>query len=167
METLFSVYPRARGYIEIEVTETRALTDISRISDLITQCLPMQVRFSLDDFGTGFSSLVHLQRLPAQTLKIDASFVIAMLDNENDKNLVRGIIGLGNALGKQVIAEGVETVAHGNLLLDLGCHRFQGYGIARPMPEADFRQWLAAYTAPVSWRGEDREALPLREVAHA
>ncbi|MDA0824900.1 MAG: EAL domain-containing protein [Proteobacteria bacterium] len=158
LQNLFTVYPRTRGMIELEVTETRALDDILRVSEVMKTCSAMQVEFALDDFGTGFSSLVHLQQLPAHTLKIDTSFVRAMLenDNDNDRNLVKGIIGLGEALGKKVIAAGVETVAHGNELLKLGCSSAQGYGIAKPMPAEEFPAWMAHYMAPASWcRGID------------
>jgi predicted signal transduction protein with EAL and GGDEF domain len=168
LHKLFTSYPRTRGMIELEVTETRALDDISHISKVMETCLAMEVEFALDDFGTGFSSLVHLQRLPANTLKIDTSFVRAMLENDNDRNLVKGIIGLGHALGKNVIAEGVETVAHGNELLKLGCCYAQGYGIAKPMPAEDFAAWMAGYVAPASWRREiDSERGTLFEPAVA
>ncbi|MEQ8659517.1 MAG: EAL domain-containing protein, partial [Gammaproteobacteria bacterium] len=103
LDDLFARHPRARGLIEIEVTETRALDDIGRVSEIMRGCAASGVTFSLDDFGTGFSSLVHLQRLPVNVLKIDTDFVIGMLDDEHDRNLVRGIIGLGQALGKEVV----------------------------------------------------------------
>ncbi len=165
LESLFNTYPRTRGMIELEITETRALDDISRISKLMELCAAMRVDFALDDFGTGFSSLMHLQRLPAQTLKIDSSFVRAMLEDDNDKNLVKGIVGLGDALGKRVIAEGVETVAHGDELLKLGCRYAQGYGIAEPMPAKEFLRWIDSYVVPVSWCqvAESAQIVPLRE----
>ncbi len=165
LESLFNAYPRTRGMIELEVTETRALDDISRISEVMELCASMRVEFALDDFGTGFSSLVHLQRLPAQTLKIDTSFVRAMLEDDNDRNLVKSIIGLGDALGKRVIAEGVETVAHGDELLKLGCCYAQGYGIAKPMPAEEIPPWLESYVAPLSWcqAAESAQIVPLRE----
>ncbi|MEQ8231309.1 MAG: EAL domain-containing protein [Gammaproteobacteria bacterium] len=161
LESLFERHPRARGLIEIEVTETRALDDIGRVSEIMHGCAASGVTFSLDDFGTGFSSLVHLQRLPVSVLKIDTDFVIGMLDDEHARNLVRGIIGLGQALGKEVVAEGVESVAHGSALLAFGCRRAQGYGIARPMPAADFPAWVAAYRAPAAWQGAAPTVQPL------
>lgn len=151
LDSLFSTCPRARGRIELEVTETRALDDIGHISDVMRACAALDVEFALDDFGTGFSSLVHLQRLPVRVLKIDTSFVRGMLDNDNDRNLVRGIVGLGDALGKEVVAEGVETVAHGRALLELGCRHAQGYGIAKPMPGDELSTWIANYVAPPTW----------------
>lgn len=151
LKTLLAAHPRAHGLIELEVTETRALDDIGRISDVMRDCAALGVEFALDDFGTGFSSLVHLQRLPARVLKIDTSFVRGMLVNAHDRKLVRGIIGLGEALDKEVVAEGIETVAHGRALLDLGCRHAQGYGIAKPMPAADLPAWKNGYSAPPGW----------------
>ncbi|MCB1746494.1 MAG: EAL domain-containing protein [Gammaproteobacteria bacterium] len=165
VDRLLDTHPSVRGYLELEVTETRALDDIGRVSDVMHACLSRQVEFALDDFGTGFSSLVHLQRLPAHALKIDASFVRGMLDNEHDRNLVRGIVGLGEAIGKQVVAEGVETEAHGLALLRMGCRHAQGYGIARPMPASDLAEWIAHYRAPPSWR--QASPLPTVQVVHA
>ncbi len=151
LDSLVNAYPRTRGLLEIEVTETRALDDVGHISQVMSRSAALDVEFALDDFGTGFSSLVHLQRLPAHALKIDTTFVRAMLDSETDHNLVRGIVGLGHSLGKQVIAEGVETIAHGSALLALGCTRAQGYGIARPMPAAELPDWVALWQAPPEW----------------
>lgn len=164
LEALLAAHPRARGLIELEVTETRALDDIGRISDVMHECAALGVEFALDDFGTGFSSLVHLQRLPARVLKIDTNFVRGMLVNEHDRKLVRGIIGLGEALDKEVVAEGVETVAHGRALLDLGCRHAQGYGIAKPMPAADLPAWSTAYSAPPGWHAAADARPWLRQV---
>jgi EAL domain-containing protein (putative c-di-GMP-specific phosphodiesterase class I) len=112
----------------------------------------MGVHFSLDDFGTGYSSLLYLKLLPADTLKIDQSFIRSMLDDSNDLAIVNGVIGLAQAFNRDVIAEGVETVDHGIELLKLGCDKGQGYGIARPMPAAEFPTWVAQWQAPASWR---------------
>ena len=152
-------YPQARGLLELEVTETRALHDIEYVSHVMEKCAEEAVAFSLDDFGTGFSSLVHLQRLPARGIKIDTSFVIGMLDNQKDYNLVKGIIGIANGLGKEVVAEGVETSAHGDALLALNCVRAQGYGIAKPMPASRFIDWINEYEVPASWRTTNPVAL--------
>jgi EAL domain-containing protein (putative c-di-GMP-specific phosphodiesterase class I) len=92
------------------------------------------VRFSLDDFGTGYSSLMHLQRLPLQQLKIDRSFVNALLTTPNDAAVARSTIALGHSLGMTVVAEGVETAEQRNALAALGCDIFQGYFYGRPVP---------------------------------
>jgi EAL domain-containing protein (putative c-di-GMP-specific phosphodiesterase class I) len=109
------------------------------------------VNFALDDFGTGYSSLTHLRRLPAKSIKIDQSFVQDMLINEDDLDIVEGVIALAKSFKRNVIAEGVETLEHGAALLQLGCELAQGYGIARPMPASDIPAWIKNWKPDVSW----------------
>ncbi len=135
----------------IEVLETSALADLVKISGIIDQCGALGVRSALDDFGTGYSSLSYLKGLPAAVLKIDQSFVRDMLDDPEDLAILNGVLGLARAFGRVPIAEGVETLRHGELLLDLGCDLAQGYGIARPMPADEFPEWMASWESPVSW----------------
>ncbi len=146
------LHPDVARMLEMEVLESSALEDIARISQLITACQEMGVNFHLDDFGTGYSSLTYLKRLPAQTLKIDQSFVRDMLEDPDDLAILDAIIGLADSFQLHTIAEGVETDAHIHLLLRIGCDLAQGYAIARPMPAADLPSWLAnrqkALTAP-------------------
>ena len=137
--------------LELEVLETSALEDISAASQVIDECKRMGVMFALDDFGTGYSSLTYLKRLPVALLKIDQSFVRDMLEDSDDLAILQGIIGLANAFRRDVIAEGVETVAHGTRLLSLGCDLAQGYGIARPMPAQSVPGWLSGWTPPSEW----------------
>ena len=111
----------------------------------------MGVLFALDDFGTGYSSLTYLRRLQVTQLKIDQSFVRDMLDDPDDLAILQGVISLASAFQREVIAEGVETVAHGTLLLQLGCELAQGYGIARPMPAADVPAWVASWRPDPVW----------------
>ena len=132
----------ASGGLELEVLETSALDDINTVEQTICACRALGIGFSLDDFGTGYSSLTYLRRLSADTLKIDQSFVRDMLEDPEDRAIVAGIIGLAAAFKRTVIAEGVETVAHGQTLLKLGCTLAQGYGIARPMPAQDLPDWV-------------------------
>jgi EAL domain-containing protein (putative c-di-GMP-specific phosphodiesterase class I) len=105
----------------------------------------------VDDFGTGYSSLTYLKHLPAALLKIDQSFVRDMLDDPDDLAIVKGVIGLANAFHRQVIAEGVETIAHGQLLLQQNCELAQGYGIARPMPASAIQAWILNWQPDQSW----------------
>jgi EAL domain-containing protein (putative c-di-GMP-specific phosphodiesterase class I) len=135
---------RAAANLELEVLETGALEGVSRISTSDRRLPALGVRFSLDDFGTGYSSLTYLRRLPASMLKIDQSFVRDMLWDPEDLAIVEGVIGLAAAFRRTVIAEGVETAEHGELLLRLGCDQAQGYGIARPMPAEGARRNLCA-----------------------
>jgi diguanylate cyclase (GGDEF)-like protein/PAS domain S-box-containing protein len=134
-------------HLELEVLETSALEDMTKVSQVMHACRQMGVRFALDDFGTGYSSLTYLKRLPAEVIKIDQSFVRDMLDDPDDLAIVKGIIGLAAAFHREVIAEGVETPAHGELLLSLGCELAQGFGIARPMPASELPGWLASWRA--------------------
>ena len=137
--------------LELEILETSALEDITQISEVMYTCSQMGVRFAIDDFGTGYSSLAYLKRLPANILKIDQGFVRDMIDDQNDHAIVIGIVGLAKAFNKEVIAEGVETIAHGTLLLSLGCPLAQGYGIARPMPAEDIPNWIANWRPDINW----------------
>ena len=137
--------------LELEVLETSALEDVKQISVIMKEASQLGVGFALDDFGTGYSSLTYLKRLPAGLLKIDRSFVCDLLVDEEDKALVEGVIRLAAAFQRQVIAEGVETQAHGDLLLKLGCELAQGYGIARPLPAAELIAWKKRWMEKKEW----------------
>ena len=148
LEQLLAAQPDiAPECLELEILESSALADMAQVSDLMRRCQAMGVRFALDDFGTGFSSLTYMRRLPAQVIKIDQSFVRDILSDADDLSIVQGVIGLANAFRREVIAEGVETMEHGDVLLTLGCDLAQGYGIARPMPAAAFPQWTRTWRA--------------------
>ncbi len=137
--------------LQLEILETSALEDVGRVTAVMHACHDKGVSFALDDFGTGYSSLTYLKHLPAEMLKIDQSFIRHMLDNPDDLAIVKGVIGLAKAFRRQVIAEGVETKAHGDLLLGVGCELAQGYGVARPMPAQDMPQWAANWRAQAVW----------------
>jgi EAL domain-containing protein (putative c-di-GMP-specific phosphodiesterase class I) len=140
------------GQLELEVLETSAMADMSQVSQVIDECTQLGVRCALDDFGTGYSSLTYLKRLRVAILKIDQSFVRDMLDDPDDLAILQGVIGLAEAFRHEVIAEGVETVAHGTALLQLGCELAQGFGIARPMPPELLPDWVAAWQPDAAWR---------------
>ncbi|MDO9225729.1 MAG: EAL domain-containing protein [Pseudomonadota bacterium] len=139
------------GLLEIEILESAALENTRHVRGVIEACWSMGVSFSLDDFGTGYASLSYLRDIPAETLKIDQSFVRDVLEDSDDLTLVEGIIGLATAFRRTVVAEGVETPEQGVLLMRLGCDIAQGYGIARPMPAADIPAWVAAYQPDPQW----------------
>ncbi len=120
--------------LTLELTESMLM---SNLEDTLTKMQALSrvgVRFSLDDFGTGYSSLMHLQRLPLQQLKIDRSFVNALLTTPNDAAVARSTVALGHSMGMTVVAEGVETAEQRNALAALGCDIFQGYFFGRPAP---------------------------------
>ena len=137
--------------LELELLETSALDDINDVAVVMQDCHRLGVRFAVDDFGTGYSSLVYLKRLPAETIKIDCSFVRDMLTDRDDRAIVQGIVGLAHAFGRELIAEGVESVAHGCALLAMGCEQGQGFGIAQPMPAEDLAAWIAGWQPPTEW----------------
>jgi len=137
--------------LELEILETSALHDFATVSSVIQSCRNYGVEFSIDDFGTGYSSLTYLKRLSATTLKIDQSFVRDMLVDQEDLAIVCGVIGLAKAFQRKVIAEGVETRAHGEKLLQLGCDLAQGYGISRPMPAQTLPAWLDKWRDQTHW----------------
>jgi diguanylate cyclase (GGDEF)-like protein/PAS domain S-box-containing protein len=133
------------GFLEIEVVETAAIEDIGRVSRIIEACRDLGVRFAIDDFGTGYSSLTYFKFLPVDTLKIDRSFIRDMLVDADDLAIVEGIVGLAAIFRRRVVAEGVETLAHGMALVGIDCDLAQGYGIARPMPPAEFTAWVKSW----------------------
>jgi predicted signal transduction protein with EAL and GGDEF domain len=150
--TILKSHPQVNpSRLELEILETTALGDIAKISQLIESCEQLGVGFALDDFGTGYSSLTYLKRLRVKVLKIDQSFVRDMLNDPDDRAILEGVLGLAKAFHREVIAEGVETVAHGSLLLQLGCDMAQGYGIARPMPANEMPAWSLAWRPAITW----------------
>lgn len=136
-----------RGLLQIEVLETAALEDIHRVRQIIESCKAIGVSFALDDFGTGYSTLAYLRNLPADTLKIDQTFVRDMLMDSGDLAIVQGIIALAKTFKRITVAEGVETEMHIDLLRSMGCEYGQGYGIAKPMPAEMFSAWFSTWAS--------------------
>jgi EAL domain-containing protein (putative c-di-GMP-specific phosphodiesterase class I) len=152
LQAILARHPKVKpSSLELEVLETSALADMEQVSHVIESCHQMGVKFALDDFGTGYSSLTYLKRLRVALLKIDQSFVRDMLDDPDDLAILEGVIGLAAAFKREVIAEGVETVAHGTALLHLGCELAQGYGIARPMPADQLPAWASSWQPDEVW----------------
>jgi len=152
LSELLAAHPNVKhGDLELEVLETSAMEDLVKASGVIDACRKLGVSFALDDFGTGYSSLTYLKRLPVSMLKIDQSFVRDMLDDPDDLAILEGILGMALAFRLKVIAEGVETVEHGTLLLQLGCDLAQGYGIARPMPADQLLGWVDTWQPDPVW----------------
>ncbi len=149
---LLARFPAVKpGRCELEILESAALDDIEYISQVMRFCQGIGLRFALDDFGTGYSSLTYLKHLPAETIKIDQSFVRDMLEDNEDLAIVEGVIGLTRAFHRQVVAEGVETIAQGVQLIRLGCDLAQGYAIARPMPAGEIPAWVGQWKPPPEW----------------
>nr|WP_259397328.1 EAL domain-containing protein [Shewanella sp. SG41-4] len=138
--------------LELEVLETSAIGDLFQVSKTMHACIALGVNFALDDFGTGYSSLSYLKRLPASLIKIDQTFVCDMLNDPDDLAIVESVVVLAKSFGREVIAEGVETMAHGVALLQLGCVLAQGYAIARPMIAKDIPEWAVNWLSDNLWR---------------
>ena len=143
--------------LKMEVLETSALINVARVSQVIETCRGMGVMFAMDDFGTGYSSLTYLKQLPVATIKIDQSFVRGMLYDPDDLAILKGVLSLSGAFHREVVAEGVETIEQGAMLLQLGCDLAQGNCIGRPMPANELPDWLVTWCPDPSWA----ESLPL------
>lgn len=152
LKEMLARYPEVQHEdLELEILETSTLNDLDQANNVLAQCRNMGVRFALDDFGTGYSSLTYFQRLPVDILKIDQSFVRGMLDDPNDLDIVESILRLAQTFNRPVIAEGVETLEHGAMLIQLGCQQAQGYGIARPMPAGNIPSWATQWQKKSPW----------------
>jgi diguanylate cyclase (GGDEF)-like protein/PAS domain S-box-containing protein len=124
--------------LKLELTESLLVTNLDEVVFKMNALKSLGISFSLDDFGTGYSSLAYLRRLPIDELKIDQSFVRDVLTDSNDAAIARTVVALGQSLGLQVIAEGVETADHRDFLADSGCQLFQGFLFGRPVPSQEF-----------------------------
>jgi diguanylate cyclase (GGDEF)-like protein len=145
IDALLTSHSIARDMLSLEVTESAAMEDPTQGLQALERLREIGMRLSIDDFGTGYSSLSYLKRLPVEELKIDKSFVLHMDDDVDDLKIVRSTIDLAHTMDLEVIAEGVETETSMQHLRDYGCDFAQGYFVARPMPAAQFVNWLAAH----------------------
>jgi len=154
-------YPHVDStHFQLEILESSVLSDLEMISQVITRCRnELGVSIALDDFGTGYSSLSHISKVPANTIKIDQSFVRDILEDPDDYSIIDGVIGLANTFNKELIAEGVETSDHGLMLILMGCHDAQGYAIAKPMPADNIVTWINQYKANPAWQSCGQEVL--------
>ncbi|MDD3183500.1 MAG: EAL domain-containing response regulator [Alphaproteobacteria bacterium] len=129
----------------LEVTETEAMRDVTKTMDVLLRMRIRDIGVSIDDFGTGHSSLRELQRMPFSEMKIDKSFVMDMVSNRDCTVIVNSIIDLGHNLGLKVIAEGVEDVRIWRMLAERNCDYAQGFYMAKPMPPEEFNRWLTSW----------------------
>jgi diguanylate cyclase (GGDEF)-like protein len=131
--------------LRLEVTETAVMAEPRVAMTTLTQLHDLGIKLSIDDYGTGYSSMAYLKRLPVDELKVDRTFVLNIDSDQDDAALVRGAIDLGHNLGLTVVAEGVEGAAHVAALHQLGCDIAQGFHYARPMPPSDLADWLRTH----------------------
>jgi len=132
--------------LELELTESILMHDMESSIETLKYLRELGFRIAIDDFGTGFSSLNYLRRLPVNVLKIDQSFVREMLEEQASLAIVESIISLAHSLGKETIAEGVETQAELDILTERGCRLMQGYYFSKPLPAPNFEAWVQART---------------------
>jgi EAL domain-containing protein (putative c-di-GMP-specific phosphodiesterase class I) len=130
--------------VKLEVTESMAMANPHETAAMLQGLHAMGFKISIDDFGTGYSSLAYLHQFPFDTLKIDRSFVIRLHQGRDAQEIVRTIVGLTSALGKQALAEGVEEERQAQLLHELGVQIGQGWLFGKAMPEAQARAMFAA-----------------------
>jgi diguanylate cyclase (GGDEF)-like protein len=142
LEQMLAVHRLDPDGLRLEITESMIMSDPERALATVTRLTDLGVRLSVDDFGTGHSSLANLRRLPIDELKIDRSFVTPMLDQESDLVIVRSTINLAHDLGLKITAEGVEDQPTLERLASLGCDLAQGYHLSRPMPADAFSNWM-------------------------
>ena len=129
----------------LEITESAIMQEAELSLVTLNQLKDLGIKLSIDDFGTGYSSLSQLKKLPVSELKIDKSFVLGLDQSEDDQLIVQSTIDLGHTLGLSITAEGVENQAAEALLIQYGCEGAQGYYYSKPLPTADFEQWLQTY----------------------
>jgi diguanylate cyclase (GGDEF)-like protein len=134
-----------RKLINLELTETVLLEDLTIAQPVLDDLAAFGVGIHIDDFGTGYSSLSYLAQLPVQTLKIDQAFVAQLSESSANNRVVEAIVGLGKAMQLDVVAEGVETDQQYAIVRRLGCDLVQGYFIAKPMPASELLTWLGGY----------------------
>ena len=135
-----------KSMLTIEITETSIIQDPDLAYEILNRLKKLGADISIDDFGTGYSSLAHLKKLPVSEMKIDKSFVMDMLKNEDDEIIVKSIIDLAHNLGLTVVAEGVETKEIAQRLSELNCDTLQGYYFSKPLPADQFEAWHASLT---------------------
>ncbi len=134
--------------LEVELTESVLMSDPERANQVLEHFQALGLRISIDDFGTGYSSLSYLKRFPAQTVKIDRSFIRGLATDRNDQAITRAVIAMAHSLGLNVIAEGVETADQLRILGEMGCDEVQGYLLGRPMTHADLGRRLSGTPSP-------------------
>ncbi|VVN99050.1 putative bifunctional diguanylate cyclase/phosphodiesterase [Pseudomonas fluorescens] len=142
VNNLLQMYRLPPRSLELEVTETGLMEDISTAAQHLLSLRRSGALIAIDDFGTGYSSLSYLKSLPLDKIKIDKSFVQDLLDDDDDATIVRAIIQLGKSLGMQVIAEGVETAEQEAYIISEGCHEGQGYHYSKPLPARELSAYL-------------------------
>jgi EAL domain-containing protein (putative c-di-GMP-specific phosphodiesterase class I) len=146
VQGLLAQYGVAAGQLTFEIAEPGMPDETERVLPALARLRELGVRLSVDDFGTGASSLAYLRRLPVQEVKVDQNFVQGMAVDSGDRAIVRAVIGLAREFGLTVVAEGVESELTLELLEEMGCAIGQGFLFSRPLPYEKLETWFAAQT---------------------
>ena len=163
---LLAAHAVPAALLELEVTESAIMIDPVRARHTLEKLSDLGIRLSLDDFGTGYTSLSQLTTMPFSEIKIDRAFVMTMIEDSNNSQIVQSVISLGHNLGKTLVAEGVETQDSLIALAHLQCDFAQGYHVCRPMPVAAFDTWSAGHRitpVPTSHRYDPAGAAPQKK----
>ncbi len=139
---LLERYALPAHLLRVELTESVVMTDVERTLDILNRLSKLGIQISVDDYGTGYSSLAYLKRMPISELKIDRSFVMHMVDTEADATIVQSTVAMAHSLGLKVVAEGVEDEKTWCLLADFKCDTAQGYYMSRPISSQDLENWV-------------------------
>ena len=142
---LLALYNYETDRMMIEITETGVMEDPVLTMDILTRFRLKNIKLSIDDYGTGHSTLTQLHQMPFTELKVDKSFVMRAMKNEDEAAIVLATIELGHKLGLRVVAEGIEDQETYDWLKEIGCDIGQGYHIARPVNLIDFLDWMKEY----------------------
>jgi EAL domain-containing protein (putative c-di-GMP-specific phosphodiesterase class I) len=161
VEELLDAHGVPVDYLRLEITEGAMMVDRDRARRVLQELRVLGVRISIDDYGTGYSSLAYLGHLPIDELKIDRSFIAGLLSSAANAAIVRSTIALGHDLGLVVVAEGVEDQPTWDVLAELGCDTIQGYFASKPLPAAVLENWIEDRSAASSLPDRGR----LRRVA--
>lgn len=153
VQAIFEKYPDVLPEkLTMELLESSALDDIEKVTTVIERLRGFGVRFAIDDFGTGYASLNYLKRLPVDELKVDQSFIKDIFDQPQGMVILESVVSMAKAFDMQVVAEGVETQEHIDLLLELGLEVLQGYALSRPMPFVMARNWVLQQPSITPWQ---------------
>ncbi len=151
--------------LQLEITESAIMVDLGRAMENLNRLREIGIRLSIDDFGTGHSSLSYLKKLPVNELKIDMSFIKDMDEDDDDAVIVKSTIDLGHNLGLSVVAEGVEKESTWNRLLKMGCDSAQGYYMSHPIEQTELTRWLQKTSWGLSMPSQSLPQIKSRDVA--
>lgn len=145
ISSLIKKYKISPSQLEFEITESISMYNLNETLRILTELNLIGVSIAIYDFGTGHSSFLYLKKFPIKTLKIDKSFIMDMVTDNNDRVIAQTIILMANSLNLLTVAEGVETLEQADLLKEMGCNQLQGYYFSKPISKDEFTKFLQNY----------------------